>query len=59
MVVCTESFVGLVNLARQSLRMPELSVVPIRHPLGGEPPEVVRERARQAVEQVVAALTGG
>ncbi|HEX7926087.1 MAG TPA: hypothetical protein VF678_00765 [bacterium] len=37
--------------------MPDLPIVVVPHPLGGEPLEKIRARGDGAVEQVIAALT--
>jgi hypothetical protein len=47
-------------LAREEARtlgMPELPIVVVPHPLGGEPLEKIQARGDAAVDAVVAALT--
>lgn len=56
--LCTDAFLGLAKDEARALGMPELPIVTIPHPLGGEPPERVRARGEGAVEGVIAALTG-
>jgi hypothetical protein len=55
--VCTEVFTGLAREESRTLGMPELPLVIIKHPLGGEPKDAIIERARAAVDQVVQGLT--
>ena len=55
--VCTDAFIGLAREESRNLGLPDLPLAIIKHPLGGEPAEVVRQRAADALEQVVQGLT--
>ena len=55
--VCTHLFVTLGNAERRSLGMPELPLAVPQHPLGGQQPDVIREKADKLLEQVVDGLT--
>jgi hypothetical protein len=57
--LCTDAFLGLAREEARTLGMPELPLVIIPHPLGGEPAERVQARAAGALDGVVAALTRG
>ena len=59
MTICTDAFVGLAREESKNLGMPDLPLVIIEHPLGGEPPLAIQRRAEDAVGQVIRALTGG
>ena len=56
--ICTDAFVGLAREEARNLGMPDLPLVIIRHPIGGESLDVIHERAADARARVVAALTG-
>ncbi|MBI3967895.1 MAG: hypothetical protein HY329_19835 [Chloroflexi bacterium] len=56
-VVCTEPFLPMAKLEAQALGVPDLKVAAIQHPLGGQHSDAVRESARHAVSQIIAALT--
>ncbi len=55
--VCTDAFVGLAREESRNLGLPDLRLAIVKHPLGGLPEEGVRERAREALDQVVQGLT--
>ncbi len=55
--ICTDAFAALAREESRNLGMPDLPIVIVRHPLGGEPPDKVRQRSRDALEQVIAGLT--
>jgi hypothetical protein len=55
--LCTDAFLGLAKEEARTLGMPELPLVIIPHPLGGEPLDRVQARAEGALEGVIAALT--
>ncbi len=55
--VCTDAFINLAREESSNLGLPELPIVIIKHPLGGESAETVRQRAEDALEQVVQGLT--
>jgi hypothetical protein len=57
--ICTEAFEALARDEARSLGMPDLALAIIAHPIGGEPPEAIRQRAAQALSQVVRGLTDG
>jgi hypothetical protein len=56
--ICTDAFVGLAREEAKNLGMPDLPLVIIKHPIGGESTAVIDQRAEEALPQVVAALTG-
>ena len=55
-VVTTTAFERLAHHEAHTLGMEGLSLVVIDHPLGGEPPERVAEKAAQAVVQLIRQL---
>ncbi|MCZ6645245.1 MAG: hypothetical protein O7B79_03305 [SAR324 cluster bacterium] len=55
--ICSDAFINLGREESRNLGMPDLPLAIIKHPLGGEPEEVVRQRAADALEQVVQGLT--
>jgi hypothetical protein len=55
--VNTDEFVSLGQMDAISLGLPGLPIVVVKHPMGDLPEPTVRERARGAVDQVVALLT--
>jgi hypothetical protein len=55
--VCTDAFTGLAREESRNLGLPDLPLAIIKHPLGGESEEVVKQRAADALEQVVQGLT--
>jgi hypothetical protein len=57
--ICTDAFEGLAREEAKNLGMPDLPLVIIKHPIGGEPPDVIRQRAAEAAPQVLRALTDG
>jgi hypothetical protein len=56
--ICTDAFLGLARDEARSLGMPSLPLAIIEHPIGGEPSAVIHQRAEDAVEKVIRALTG-
>lgn len=57
MTICTDAFVGLAREEAKNLGMPDLPLVIIKHPIGGEPLSVIHQRAEDALVQVIRALT--
>ena len=55
-VVTTTAFETLAHHEAHSLGIAALPLLVIDHPLGGEPPERVREKAARAVAQLAALL---
>jgi hypothetical protein len=55
--ICTEAFIGLAREESKNLGMPDLPLAIIKHPIGGESPAVIRQRADDALEQVIRGLT--
>lgn len=55
--LCTDAFAGLAREEARALGMPDLALALVGHPLGGVPREAVADKAREALEQVVAGLT--
>lgn len=55
--ICTTAFEGLAREESRNLGMPDLPLAIIQHPIGGEPPSVIDQRAEDALAQVVRALT--
>ena len=58
MTICTDAFVGLARDESKNLGMPDLPLVIIEHPIGGESPDVIHRRADDAVLGVIRALIG-
>jgi hypothetical protein len=56
--ICTEAFIGLAREESKNLGMPDLPLAIIKHPIGGESLAVIRQRAEDALPQVIRALTG-
>ena len=56
--ICTDAFVGLAREESKNLGMPDLPLVIIRHPIGGESLTAIHQRAEDALAQVIRALTG-
>ena len=56
--ICTEAFIGLAREESKNLGMPNLPLAIIKHPIGGESLAVIRQRAEDALAQVVRGLTG-
>ena len=56
MVVATTSFVRLANSIKNSMKLDDLPLVVVSHPLGN--PEVAKEKARGAAAEIVKAVTG-
>jgi hypothetical protein len=55
--ICTTAFEGLAREESKNLGMPDLPLVIIKHPIGGEPLSVIHQRADDALAQVVRGLT--
>jgi hypothetical protein len=55
--VCTDAFMSLAREESKNLGMPELRIVVVKHPLGGEPKDGVLQRGQVALEQVLHGLT--
>ena len=55
-VVTTTAFEALARHEAHTLGMEDLPLLVIDHPLGGEPPERVAEKAGRAVAQLAARL---
>jgi hypothetical protein len=55
--ICTTAFEGLAREEAKNLGMPDLPLAIIRHPIGGESPDVIQQRAEEALPQVLRALT--
>ena len=47
--ICTDAFLGLARAEAASLGMPNLPLAIIKHPIGGESPAVIAERAADAL----------
>ncbi len=58
-VICTGPFMDSAHLQARTFGRPGFQPVSISHPLGGLDASGVTERARAAVEQIIAALTSG
>jgi hypothetical protein len=56
--ICTDAFVGLALEEAKNLGMPDLPLVIIKHPIGGESAVVIHQRAEDALVPVIQALTG-
>ena len=56
--ICTDAFTDLAREEAKNLGLPDLPLAIIRHPIGGEAPNVIHERAADALAQVIAGLTG-
>lgn len=55
--VCTDAFAGLAREESKNLGMPDLPIVIVKHPLGGEPADLIKQRSRDVLDQVIAGLT--
>ncbi|MBI2909528.1 MAG: hypothetical protein HYX92_17925 [Chloroflexi bacterium] len=56
--ICTEEFESLGRLQVKMLGRPDLPIVKVPHPVGGMPEATIEGYADEAVERVVAVLTG-
>ena len=56
-VICTDQFVASAKAQAEICGNPEYPFVVVGHPIGSLTTEELRERARVAVDQVVAILT--
>jgi len=56
-VLGTDAFASLAEAAAAALGVPHLRLVAVPHPLGGIDPKLVRAKADDAVDRVIAALT--
>ena len=57
MTICTDEFGSLGRREAESLGMPWLPMALVAHPLGGQKPPAIREKAASALDQVVTILT--
>lgn len=55
--MCTDEFYGLGRAEAEALGLITLPIVVVEHPMGGLRPDEVHQRAAQAVEEIVRALT--
>ena len=55
--ICTTAFEGLGREEAKNLGMPDLPLVIITHPIGGESMSVIDQRAEQALANVIRGLT--
>jgi hypothetical protein len=56
-MICTDEFHQLGRHEAESLGMPALPIALVPHPLGGQQPEHIQEKADKVLEQVVRMLT--
>jgi hypothetical protein len=56
-LLCTDEFSQLGRHEAESLGMPALPIALVPHPLGGQQPEHIREKADKALAQVFRMLT--
>jgi hypothetical protein len=56
-MLCTDEFSQLGRHEAEILGMPALPIALVPHPLGGQQPEHIREKAEKAIAQVVEMLT--
>ncbi len=56
--LCTDPFMPMAYQERIALGMPDLSVVAVPHPLGGELAPAIHAKAEKIVDLVAAELTG-
>jgi len=56
--ICTEAFLGLARDESRSLGMPDLPLVIIKHPIGGEAMSVIHQRADDALPPSIGPATG-
>jgi hypothetical protein len=57
-LLCTEPFMNSAREHADALGNPDYTAVPVRHPLASLRPEQARGRADEALETVIAVLTG-
>ena len=55
-VICSDAFVPLGRSLQKVLKVPELPLIVIKHPLGGISMDDVRKRADQALPQILELL---
>ncbi len=55
--LCTHPFMPMAFQERLSLGMPDLAVVAVTHPLGGERPPAILAKAEQVIDLVASMLT--
>lgn len=55
-VICSDPFLKLGQAQARTFGVPDLPLLVIQHPLGGQPIEGVKARAEQAVSQFVKLL---
>jgi hypothetical protein len=56
-VICTDQFVASAKAQAEICGNPDYPFVVVGHPIGSLTPAELRDRARAAVEQVIAILT--
>lgn len=56
-LVVTDEFARLAHVEARSLGLEGLPIVVIPHPLGGQGPDEVQSKAREAAEEIVRVLT--
>lgn len=56
-MICTDEFRTLARHEADSLGMPELPLVPVAHPLGGQQADAIRRKAEAALAAVAAMFT--
>ena len=55
--LCTDAFVGLAREEAKNLGMPDLRIAVVKHPLGGQNKEGIKDRSMVALDQVIEGLT--
>ncbi|MBI3966340.1 MAG: hypothetical protein HY329_11970 [Chloroflexi bacterium] len=58
-VLCSTPFVAMAKAEAAALGLPDLPIIVVDHPLGGQPPDVVEVRADQAISRLLEAVTAG
>ncbi|ETX08657.1 MAG: hypothetical protein ETSY2_04075 [Candidatus Entotheonella gemina] len=56
-MVCTDEFSQLGRNEAESLGLPYLPIALVPHPLGGQKPDRILEKAEKSIDQVVAIAT--
>lgn len=56
-MLCTDEFSLLGRHEAESLGMPALPIALVPHPLGGQKPDAICEKAEKALDQVVKILS--
>jgi len=57
-LVATEAMSKLADQTARDLRLADLRIVRVSHPIGGVDPDEIRVRADEVVDRVLALLTG-